>query len=112
MGAATPGKRARVGHNGSFSRGRTRLSPYDRDLRTAELRIGLLATGRFISICPYSAYSLSTRRPELQVLAVRQSLGHAPVGIVILKNRTISTLAQLFINHCRELAKQLARRIR
>jgi len=78
----------------------------------AELRISLLATGRFISICPYSAYSLSARRPELQVLAVRQSLGHAPVGIVILKNRTISPLAQLFIHHCRELAKQLAKKIR
>jgi DNA-binding transcriptional LysR family regulator len=78
----------------------------------AELRISLLATGRFISISPYSAYSLSARRPELKVLAVRQSLGHAPVGIVILKNRTISPLAQLFINNCRELAKQLAKKIR
>jgi DNA-binding transcriptional LysR family regulator len=78
----------------------------------AEVRISLLAKGRFISIFPYSAYSLSARRPELKVLAVRQSLGHAPVGIVILKNRTISPLAHLFINNCRELAKQFAKKIR
>jgi hypothetical protein len=29
-----------------------------------------------------------------------------------LKNRTISPLAQLFIKSCRELAKQLAKKIR
>jgi DNA-binding transcriptional LysR family regulator len=78
----------------------------------AELRISLLATGRFISVLPYSAYSLSARRPELHVLPVRQTLGHAPVGIVTLKNRTISPLAQLFINSCREVAIQLAKKIR
>src|ERR1700759_2230136 len=78
----------------------------------AELRISLLATGRYISILPYSAYSLSARRPELRVLPVRQTLGHAPVGIVTLKNRTISPLAQLFIDSCRDVAKHLAKKIR
>jgi DNA-binding transcriptional LysR family regulator len=77
----------------------------------AELRISLLATGRFISILPYSAYRLSARRPKLHVLPIRQTLGHAPVGVVTLKNRTISPLAQLFINNCREVAKQLAKKI-
>jgi hypothetical protein len=71
----------------------------------AELRVSLLATGRFISIFPGSVYRFSARRPELQVLPIKQSLGHAPVGIVLFKDRTISPLAQLFINGCRELAK-------
>jgi hypothetical protein len=48
----------------------------------------------------------------LQVLPIKQSLGHVPVGIVLLKNRTISPLAQLFIKSCRELAKQPAKKIR
>ena len=78
----------------------------------ADLRMSLLATGRFISIFPDSVYRFSARRPELQVLPVKQSLGHAPVGIVLLKNRTISPLAQLFISSCIELAKQLAKKSR
>jgi len=41
---------------------------------------------------------------------VKQSLGHAPVGIVFLKNRTISLLPQLFIENCSELAKQLVKK--
>jgi len=34
-----------------------------------------------------------------------------PVGIVTLKNRTLSPVAQLFIEHAREVAKPLAMRI-
>jgi DNA-binding transcriptional LysR family regulator len=78
----------------------------------SELRISLLATGRFISIFPDSVYRFSARRPELRVLPVQPSIGHVPVGIVLLKNRTISPLAELFIENCRELAKQLAKKIR
>lgn len=78
----------------------------------SELRISLLATGRFISIFPDSVYRFSARRPELQVLPVNQSLGHVPVGIVLLKNRAISPLTRLFIDSCREVAKQLAKKSR
>jgi len=78
----------------------------------AELRMSLLATGRFISIFPNSVYRFSGWRPKLQVLPIKQSLGHVPVGIVLLKNRTISPLTQLFIKSCRELAKQPAKKIR
>jgi DNA-binding transcriptional LysR family regulator len=78
----------------------------------SEARMSLLTTGRFLTISPNSAYRFSARRPELKVLPIKQSLGHAPVGIVILKNRTISPLAQLFVKSCRELAKQAAKKIR
>jgi DNA-binding transcriptional LysR family regulator len=78
----------------------------------AELRMSLLATGRFISVFPNSVYRFSGWRPKLQVLPIKQSLGHVPVGIVLLKNRTISPLAQLFIKSCRELATQPAKKIR
>lgn len=75
-----------------------------------EVRKSLLATGRFISIFPDSALRLSVRRHELKVLLVKQPLICVPVEIVTLKKRAISPLAQLFINSCRELAKQLAKR--
>ena len=76
----------------------------------SEVRIALLATGRFISIFPDFRIEIFHRRPELKVLPVKQPLGRMPVGIVTLKNRTISPLAQLFIIGSREAATQLAKR--
>jgi hypothetical protein len=52
-------------------------------------------------------FKFSARRPELKVLAVKQRLSRLPVGIITLRNRTISPLAQAFIEHSREVAKQL-----
>jgi DNA-binding transcriptional LysR family regulator len=72
-----------------------------------EVRISLLASGRFISI--FSS-ALSARRPDLKVLPVKQPLMRVPVEIVTLKNRTISPPAQLFIDSSREIAKQLVKR--
>jgi DNA-binding transcriptional LysR family regulator len=74
----------------------------------AEVRISLLATGRYISIFPDSALRFSSKRAELKVLPVTRSLGRVPVGVITLKNRTISPIARLFIDTCCEVAKQLA----
>jgi DNA-binding transcriptional LysR family regulator len=71
--------------------------------------MSLLATGRFISIIPNSVLRFSTRRPDLKVLPVKQPLSHMPVGIITLKNRTLSPVAQLFIDTAREIAKPLAK---
>ena len=76
----------------------------------ADVRISLLATGRFISIFPDAVLRFSARRPELKVLRVKQALSRLPVGIVTLKNRALSPLTQLFIAGSREVAKQLAKR--
>jgi DNA-binding transcriptional LysR family regulator len=76
----------------------------------AEVRIRLLATGRFLSIFPTSILRFSTMRTELKVLPVRQALARVPVGIITLKNRTLSPLAQLFIDNAREVAKPLAKK--
>jgi len=75
-----------------------------------EVRTKLLATGRFLSIFPASALKFTTERPKLQILPVALPLARLPVGIVTLKNRTLSPVAQLFIEHAREVAKPLAKR--
>jgi DNA-binding transcriptional LysR family regulator len=72
-----------------------------------ELRIHLLATGRFLTI---AASSFRTRRPEVKVLPVEPPMARMPVGIVTLKNRTLSPVAKLFIEHAHEVAKARARR--
>jgi DNA-binding transcriptional LysR family regulator len=50
-----------------------------------------------------------TKRAELKVLPVELQLSRVPVGIVTLRNRTLSPVAKLFIQHAREVAKPLTR---
>jgi DNA-binding transcriptional LysR family regulator len=74
-----------------------------------EARASLLATGRFLSIFPASGLKLSAERPQLKVLPVELPLTRLPTGIVTLKNRMLSPVAQLFIENAREVAKPLAK---
>ena len=75
-----------------------------------EVRMSLLATGRFLTIFPASALRFPAKRPELKVLPVELPMARVPNGIVTLKNRTLSPVAQLFIELAREVAKPLAKR--
>jgi DNA-binding transcriptional LysR family regulator len=77
-----------------------------------DMRISLLATGRFLSIFNDSVLKFPTGRPEIKVLPVKIPVPPVPVGIVTLKNRTLSPVVRLFIEHAREVAKPLARRRR
>jgi|SRR5712671_1403188 len=75
----------------------------------AELRVNLLTSGRFLSIFSASILRFHTKRAELKVLPVELQLSRVPVGIVTLRNRTLSPVAKLFIQHAREVAKPLTR---
>jgi len=77
---------------------------------TAEGRINLLASGRFLTILARSTLRFSTGRPKFKVLPVELPSSPVLVGIVTLKNRTLSPAARLFIEHARELTKALAKR--
>ncbi len=72
------------------------------------LRLSLLATGRFLTIHPASLLRFPTKRRDLMILPIELSLAREPIGIVTLKNRTLSPVAKLFIEHAREVAKPLA----
>ena len=69
-----------------------------------------LPTGRFLTICAASALSCRGRSAGLRILPVELPIARLPNGIVTLKNRTISPVAQLFIDGAREVAKPLAKR--
>jgi DNA-binding transcriptional LysR family regulator len=75
-----------------------------------DTRISLLATGRFLTIFPTSVLRFSTKRTEIKVLPVKLPVAPVPNGIVTLKNRTLSRVSQLFIEHTRDVAKLLARK--
>jgi DNA-binding transcriptional LysR family regulator len=72
-----------------------------------EMRMDLVATGRFLTI---AASRFRARRPQLNVLPVELSIARMPVGIVTLKNRRLSPVAKLFIEHAHEVAKSLTKR--
>jgi DNA-binding transcriptional LysR family regulator len=73
-----------------------------------EARISLLATGHFLSIFPASALRFPARRSEIKVLPIELPVARVPNGIVTLRNRTLSPVARLFIEHAREIAKAAA----
>ena len=70
------------------------------------LHYHLLATGRYITMLPRSMLRFGKHTP-LKLLPVKSPAGAYPIGILALRNRTLSPLAQLFITCAREVAKQL-----
>jgi DNA-binding transcriptional LysR family regulator len=74
-----------------------------------QLQSALLATGQFLGALSESTVRLSGKRLSLKALPVEFDIRPGPVGIVTLKNRTISPMAQLFIEHARKVAKPLAK---
>ena len=75
-----------------------------------DVRISLLATGHFLTVLPPSILRFSIRHSELKVLPVELPMARVPNGIVTLKNRTPSPVAQLFVDGARRVAKPLAKR--
>jgi DNA-binding transcriptional LysR family regulator len=73
------------------------------------LRNNLLATGRYVTVMPGSVLRFGPQRAWFKVLPVDLPRWRLPVSIMTLKNRTLSPVAQLFIERARELAKSLAK---
>src|SRR5262245_18281914 len=76
---------------------------------TTPVRNALLATGRFLTIVPNSVLTFGTDNPALKRLPIHLPTTRRPVGIITLKNRTLSPVAQLFIDCAREVVKPLGR---
>jgi DNA-binding transcriptional LysR family regulator len=74
------------------------------------VRMKLLTTGRFLSIFTASALRFSDHRPKLKVLPVELPVARLSVGVVTLKNRTLSPVAQLFASTARDVTKTVAKR--
>ncbi len=72
---------------------------------------GLLADGRFISISSDGPLLFSTHGPPLKVLSVDFPAPPFEISIIRLKDRTITPMANLFIECAREIAKPLAQPI-
>lgn len=72
------------------------------------LRFGLLEAGRFLTMIPESALRLSARRAQVKVLPVEVPLWRLPTVVATLKGRTLTPLAEQFIEQARQVAMHLA----
>jgi DNA-binding transcriptional LysR family regulator len=76
--------------------------------RSIPLTIDLARTGRVLTILPRSVLHFGAKNLGLKILPVDLRIQPYPVGIVALKNRTSSPVAQLFIACARATAKSMA----
>jgi DNA-binding transcriptional LysR family regulator len=78
---------------------------------STQLHASLVATGRYLGILPGAMLWFGGKRLSLRVLPVDLPIQPKlrSVGIVTLRNRTLSPVAQLFIDCAREVAKSLAK---
>ena len=72
------------------------------------LRNQLLATGRFLTMLPDSVLRYTATQWSLKALPIDLRIKPWPIAILTLKNRTLSPVTQLFIEHLRGVAKSLS----
>ena len=73
------------------------------------ISLQLVATGRFVTMLPRSILRFSGTERLLKVLPIKLPIQPRPVAIITLKNRTLSPVAQRFIDCARAVAKPMAR---
>jgi DNA-binding transcriptional LysR family regulator len=73
------------------------------------LRTKLLADGRFLTLVPGSVLQFGSKNLQFRALPVELPRSPVPIVITTLKNRTLSPMAQLFIDCIRDLVKPLAK---
>jgi DNA-binding transcriptional LysR family regulator len=69
----------------------------------------MLETGRWFGLVPASVFHFGPERPSLKALPVKVPAPPRPAGIITVKNRTLSPLAQRFIEAARTFAKNAPR---
>jgi LysR family pca operon transcriptional activator len=74
------------------------------------MRTRLAATGPFLAVIPASVLKFHARQGPIKKLPVELPMTQRSIGIVTLRNRTLSPLARFFIACAREAAKPLSRR--
>ena len=71
------------------------------------MRLHLLATGHFLSILPASVLRFNAKPWSLRVLPINLGVAPRPLAVFTLKNRTLSPVVQVFIEHVRAVAKSI-----
>jgi DNA-binding transcriptional LysR family regulator len=86
-----------------------KFPPKGAAMGTVQLFCALLASGPFLGFFPRSMLQFGANLPPLKVLPLNLRIPPWQVGIMTLKNRTLSPVTQLFIKSVREVVEPLAK---
>lgn len=70
-----------------------------------QMNHALLANGRYLALFSNSFLQITAKRLAIKILPVKFSVQSTAIGIVTLKNRTLSPIAQVFVAHAREICR-------
>jgi DNA-binding transcriptional LysR family regulator len=76
---------------------------------SGHLTATLIGTGRFVGLLPSSVARFSASRAGLRILAIDLLAPRVATAIITVKNRTLSPLAELFIDSAREITSAITR---
>src|SRR3984893_17944238 len=101
---AQPGSLARSLHEEVFRK--SGLEPPSATVLTVSLHLymRLIGTGRWLGLVPASVMRFGGKRMQLKILPVKVLSPPAPVGFITVKDRTLTPLAQRFIECTRRVA--------
>jgi DNA-binding transcriptional LysR family regulator len=71
------------------------------------VRIHLLTTGRYLTFLPDDLLQFVGKRWSLKTLPIDLGIQAPSLGVLTLRNRTLSPVAQLFIDCARDIAKSM-----
>lgn len=70
-----------------------------------DVRMHLLATGRYLTVLSDTTLKYNSERWSLKRLPIDLGMPEMPIAIFTLKNRTVSPVVALFVERVRALAK-------
>lgn len=107
---ASPGSLARSLHEEFFQRSGLETPRATVVTVSLHLYMRLIETGRWLGLVPASVMRFGGKAMRLKVLSIRTSPPPAPVGFVTVKDRTLTPLAERFIECTRGVARSDSRR--
>ena len=112
---AQPGSLARSLHDEVFRRSGLEVPSATVLTVSLHLHMRLIETGRWLGLIPVSVMRFGGKRMRIKVLPIKVLSPPAPVGFITVKDRTLSPLAERFIDCSRKVAnsktgRPLARR--
>jgi DNA-binding transcriptional LysR family regulator len=101
---AQPGSLARSLQDEAFKKNGVELPPATVLTMSLHLYMRLVETGRWLGLVPASVMRFGGRQMRIKVLPIKISSPPAPVGFITVKDRTLTPLAERFIDCARKIA--------
>jgi DNA-binding transcriptional LysR family regulator len=75
---------------------------------SVQLTVSLVSSGQYVGLLPASVLHFSARRLSLKILPVKESAERTAAGIITVKGRTLSPLAERFVRCARDMARSMS----